>query len=102
MPLLLFNFLFDTALTLVRRWRRGENLAAAHREHLYQLFHRMGYSHRTVALSHYAMCLLQALCTAWLLEMEGEARLIAFLPALLLQLLYARWVLRGAKRHRLI
>lgn len=34
--LMVWPFLFDTAFTLIRRWRRGENVFAAHRAHLYQ------------------------------------------------------------------
>ncbi len=53
--LLLFApFLFDTALTLVRRLRAGENPFAAHRGHLYQRLTTAGWSHRTVAIL-YAM-----------------------------------------------
>lgn len=46
----LWPFLFDTALTLVRRVRRRENLFAAHRSHLYQRLVIAGWSHSGVSL----------------------------------------------------
>lgn len=53
--LLLFSpFLFDTAFTLGRRLRAGENPFAAHRDHLYQRLTDAGWSHRSVA-ALYAM-----------------------------------------------
>lgn len=41
-------FWFDATLTLLRRWRNGENISEGHRKHLYQRLVRMGYSHAQV------------------------------------------------------
>jgi UDP-N-acetylmuramyl pentapeptide phosphotransferase/UDP-N-acetylglucosamine-1-phosphate transferase len=43
-------FLFDAALTLVRRILRGERLHEAHRQHLYQRLVGNGWSHAAVAV----------------------------------------------------
>lgn len=102
MPMLLFHFVFDTAFTLWRRWRAGKNLFQAHREHLYQLFNQLGYSHRTVAFSQYAMCVVQGLAAWWLLHIEGDARLWLFLPVLLLQVAYAAWIMKRARAAGLL
>lgn len=48
--LLLWPFLFDATYTLLQRLRRGENIFAAHRSHLYQRLVIVGYSHRSVTL----------------------------------------------------
>lgn len=40
----------DATGTIVRRWRRGENLLEAHREHVYQRLVRSGWTHRQTAL----------------------------------------------------
>ena len=48
--ILLLPFIFDVLLTLVRRARRGEDLLAAHRSHLYQRLMATGLSHREVLL----------------------------------------------------
>ncbi|GAB6042214.1 MraY family glycosyltransferase [Endothiovibrio diazotrophicus] len=102
MPMLLFHFIFDTAFTLWRRWRAGRNLLQAHREHLYQLFNQLGYSHRVVAISQYLMCLVQGAMAWVMLHIEGAARLWAFLPVLLLQVGYAGWVMTRARRAGLV
>jgi UDP-N-acetylmuramyl pentapeptide phosphotransferase/UDP-N-acetylglucosamine-1-phosphate transferase len=48
--LLVWPFIFDTAFTLVRRLRRGENIVQAHRTHLYQRLVAAGLSHAQVTL----------------------------------------------------
>ena len=48
--LILWPFIFDTVLTLVRRLLRGEMVWQAHREHLYQRLVISGLSQRTVAV----------------------------------------------------
>jgi UDP-N-acetylmuramyl pentapeptide phosphotransferase/UDP-N-acetylglucosamine-1-phosphate transferase len=48
--LLLWPFLFDTALTLTQRSYRRENILAAHRSHLYQRLTASGLSHARVAV----------------------------------------------------
>ena len=58
--LLVWPFLFDTALTLVRRARRHENILAAHRTHLYQRLTATGLSHGTVALLYAALAVVGA------------------------------------------
>jgi UDP-GlcNAc:undecaprenyl-phosphate GlcNAc-1-phosphate transferase len=93
-PVLLFSFLFDTIFTAARRWRSGENLAAAHRTHLYQLLNQSGLSHRLVAGAHYFMAALQGLIALWLIGAPPDQRWFA-LPALLLsQSAYAGACLR--------
>jgi UDP-N-acetylmuramyl pentapeptide phosphotransferase/UDP-N-acetylglucosamine-1-phosphate transferase len=61
LALLLGPILVDTSLTLLRRLAHRENVAEAHREHLYQRVHSFGYSHMRVSLAY---ALLTALCAA--------------------------------------
>ncbi len=56
--LALWPFVFDTAFTLLRRWRRGENIFAAHRSHLYQRLVIAGWRHRDVTLLYLWLALL--------------------------------------------
>ena len=42
------NFLMDSSITMLRRFRRGEKIHQPHREHFYQRLHRSGSSHATV------------------------------------------------------
>jgi UDP-N-acetylmuramyl pentapeptide phosphotransferase/UDP-N-acetylglucosamine-1-phosphate transferase len=47
--MVMWPFVFDATLTLVRRALRGENVFNAHRSHLYQRMVIVGLSHRNVA-----------------------------------------------------
>jgi UDP-N-acetylmuramyl pentapeptide phosphotransferase/UDP-N-acetylglucosamine-1-phosphate transferase len=47
--LILWPFVFDTVLTMVRRASRGEMIWRAHREHLYQRLVIAGFSHSVVS-----------------------------------------------------
>ena len=97
MPLLLLNFIWDTAFTFLRRWRRGENVAAAHRSHLYQLLNQSGLSHRAVALLHWMVAAAQGVGALIMVHIPGGARLLVFLPFLLFQLGYTVLVMRRAR-----
>ncbi len=58
--LLVWPFAFDTAFTLVRRIRRGENILEAHRTHMYQRLVIAGKSHRFVTLLYSVLFLIDA------------------------------------------
>lgn len=49
--LLLGPFFWDATLTLLRRVASGERWHQAHRTHAYQRLHRMGWTHRRIAIS---------------------------------------------------
>ena len=96
-PLLLFHFLFDTGLTAWRRWRRGEKLWQAHREHLYQRLNATGLGHGGVTLAVSASAL--ALAALALTASDSGALWRALGVAFALQLAYATWVARRAPRR---
>lgn len=102
MPLLLFNFIFDTVFTFFRRLIRRENVFAAHRSHLYQLLHQLGYSAPVISGMHYGMCIVQAVCAWWMVRDTQAPDLTAFLPSILIQAGYAAWVMHHAKRASLL
>lgn len=54
-------FVFDTAFTLLRRARRGEDLLRAHRSHLYQRLTQCGWTHRQTASLYAALAAAGAL-----------------------------------------
>ena len=56
--LIVWPFVFDSAFTFLRRLRRGENVFAAHRSHLYQRLTMAGWSHAQVALLYMALAAL--------------------------------------------
>jgi Fuc2NAc and GlcNAc transferase len=58
--LLMWPFLFDTTLTLIRRASRFENVLAAHRSHIYQRLVIAGCSHAQVTLLYAGLAILGA------------------------------------------
>jgi UDP-N-acetylmuramyl pentapeptide phosphotransferase/UDP-N-acetylglucosamine-1-phosphate transferase len=58
--LLVWPFIFDTALTFLRRLCHGENVLEAHRSHLYQRLIIAGYSHRFVLLLYSSLAIVGA------------------------------------------
>jgi len=87
-PLLLFNFIFDTTFTFFRRLTAGENVTMPHRTHLYQLMNRTGHDHRRVSLLHYGMGILQGLGALAMVHLAPQYHLLVFLPFLVLQTVY--------------
>jgi UDP-GlcNAc:undecaprenyl-phosphate GlcNAc-1-phosphate transferase len=101
-PMLLFQFVFDTFFTFSRRLWRGEKVFLAHRTHLYQLLNRMGYSHKAVALFHYAVTAIQGVAAFISVGLPADRRLLVFVPFLIFNIAYARWVLVRARAKQLI
>lgn len=89
----LFPFLFDGALTIVRRALQGENLFQAHRSHLYQRLVIQGKSHRAVS-SLYALYAALSGVAGFAIVTGRWPGAVALVPLGLGTLLYA-WVLRG-------
>lgn len=58
--LVLWPFLFDGTLTILRRLRRRENIFAAHRSHLYQRLNIAGLSHALITKLYAALAILGA------------------------------------------
>ena len=73
--MLLCHFVFDTTFTLLRRWRRGKNIVAAHRSHLYQRLVIAGWRYRDVTLLYLGLAL------RWR-GLAGNTSVAALLPPL--------------------
>jgi UDP-N-acetylmuramyl pentapeptide phosphotransferase/UDP-N-acetylglucosamine-1-phosphate transferase len=58
---LVWIFVFDGILTIIRRALRGENIFLAHRSHLYQRLVIAGFSHQTVTVL-YGMLAITGVC----------------------------------------
>ena len=102
MPLLLFNFIYDTFFTFLRRLFNAERVTQAHRTHLYQLFQRLGFSHKAVGFFHYGVCVAQGFAAVWMVGQTADARWLAYLPFLLFQIIYTVIIIRASKRKGLI
>jgi UDP-GlcNAc:undecaprenyl-phosphate GlcNAc-1-phosphate transferase len=102
MPLILFNVLFDTIFTFIRRLINGEAVTQAHRSHLYQLMNQLGFSHMEVTLTQYCMVFLQGLGALWMVQIAGTERLYIFIPFIILQSIYCYWIIANAKQKRIL
>lgn len=102
MPMLLFNVIFDTFFTFIRRCIRHENVFQPHKTHLYQLLQRSGYTHMEVSLLHYCFCFLQGLGALWIVQIPGNTRLYVFVPFLLLQIFYATLTIKKAIKNGML
>jgi UDP-N-acetylmuramyl pentapeptide phosphotransferase/UDP-N-acetylglucosamine-1-phosphate transferase len=97
-PLLLWPFIFDSALTLLRRALRGENIFAPHRSHLYQRLVIAGHTHLFVTLLYTGLALVgMTLAAVWLRGITGSHVAIATLLPLLCLLLWS-YVVRCERR----
>jgi len=80
-PLLLSGVLSDVAFTLARRALAGENLAQAHRGHLYQVAQRAGIDARIVAAVHWGFAVYGGLCCVIFMAAPGAIKpLLLLLP----------------------
>jgi UDP-GlcNAc:undecaprenyl-phosphate/decaprenyl-phosphate GlcNAc-1-phosphate transferase len=102
MPLLLFNFIFDTFFTFIRRLSRGEYIAEAHRTHLYQLFNQLGNSHIKVTIFHYGVSIAQGIGAIIMVNIPGVNRLYVFIPFLLFQICYCVIIINRSRKAGLI
>jgi UDP-GlcNAc:undecaprenyl-phosphate GlcNAc-1-phosphate transferase len=102
MPVLFFHFIFDTFFTFARRLLAGEDVTQAHRAHLYQLLNRLDWSHVQVSLLHFGMTLIQGLGVVWLLNIDTSERGLVLIPFVLIETLYAFFVIRAARRRELL
>ncbi len=82
-------FGFDATLTLYRRFRRGENVTQAHKEHAYQRLVQSGFSHQKTVV--FAMFINLMLLSALLAGGETSYPYI-LLASLLLLYTVVRWI----------
>lgn len=96
--LFIWPFIFDSAFTILKRLRLGENIFQSHRSHLYQRLVSRGYSHRFVTLLYSYLALTGAfLAWAWFLRIPGGEAAIVGLTPLMAALLWG-FVARGERR----
>ena len=96
LPMLLAGLFWDVGFTLARRAWAGENLARAHRGHLYQLAQRGGVDARVVAMLHWGFAALGGCAALAMMGAEGPLKAIFPLALLLPQLWWTIYVLRRA------
>lgn len=81
MPVIFLPFIFDVTWTVIHRLIRRRNVLEAHREHLYQLRHRLGASHGRVAVDYMTTTAFASAAATMMLAMQPADQ--AVVPALL-------------------
>lgn len=102
LPVIFIPFILDVAFTLTHRLMRGQNVMTAHREHIYQLMHRLGASHGSVAASYVAMIVFCAGLSILMLTMAPQYMGIVPVITGLAFLALARQVYARARKAGLI
>jgi hypothetical protein len=87
-------FIFDASITLLNRLRRGENIFAAHRTHMYQLLTRAGWSHLRVSSLWTSLALVGAVVSLGYGHFVDAVKVSALALFVLLHLLLAFFVFR--------
>jgi len=98
----MFNYIYDTMFTFIRRLVNKENVFSAHRSHLYQLFNRLGYSHVAVSCFQFSLCIAQGVGAIVMINIQGSQRVFIFIPFLLFQVCYSVLIMVRAKKAGLI
>ena len=99
-PILVFSpFVVDATVTLLKRARRSEKLAQAHRNHYYQRLIQMGWGHRNTAIAEYLLMLLAGISALWAIGLDtpGQGYVLALWGVIYLGL--TTWVDRRWRRH---
>jgi UDP-N-acetylmuramyl pentapeptide phosphotransferase/UDP-N-acetylglucosamine-1-phosphate transferase len=98
--LFVFPFLFDTAVTLMRRITRGENVLRAHRSHLYQRLVLQGASHASTSALYGALAAL-GVAGGWTVIAGSAGAQAAVMPAtaVLATMLYGVVAVRERRRR---
>lgn len=100
-PFLFLAYIYDTLITLVRRYVRGDNIFSAHRKHLYQLLVRMGHSHAGVAILYFGLFILQGILIAFMINISPSNHIYFFVPISCLYTLGAISIIKYCKKHEI-
>jgi UDP-GlcNAc:undecaprenyl-phosphate GlcNAc-1-phosphate transferase len=104
-PVAILPFLFDVAFTLGHRVVRRQSIAAAHREHLYQVLLRLGCSHARVTAIYLSLTALATTGAVLMLRLVPREQWYAPVALILLMaapaaMLYARALRLGVIASR--
>jgi UDP-GlcNAc:undecaprenyl-phosphate GlcNAc-1-phosphate transferase len=82
--------IFDTTLTIVRRWSRKLPISTADRQHIHHILLGMGLSHKRVVLVMYLLCLLLGGAALLISVGRSEITLVVLGSLLILAIVWAR------------
>ena len=96
-PMLLAGVLFDVAFTLIRRVFAGENVAQAHRSHLYQVAPRAGVDARVIAGVHWGFAAVGGVVALAFTHAPSGMKLPLLVGVLVPQVVWLGFVVRRAR-----
>lgn len=101
-PILFFGFIFDATLTIFVRFARGRNIFTPHRDHLFQICHRLGVSPPRICAIHLGLFLINgavAMLAQWGAPWQRLYLILLLVP---LHGAYATLVYRADARHGML
>ena len=98
-PLLFFSFIYDVAVTVIRRIWNREPFWLAHRTHLFQLLNRLGFTHAQVTCFHMGMAVIQGLGAVYMQTLRPNLQVLVFLPFLAFMGGYHYWVVSRVNKQ---
>jgi UDP-N-acetylmuramyl pentapeptide phosphotransferase/UDP-N-acetylglucosamine-1-phosphate transferase len=102
MPVIFLPFIFDVGWTLTHRLIRGQNILAGHREHLYQLLLRQGFSHTKIAVLYMSLTAFSTTAAIFMLALSPGAQWLAVALLCALFLMGAAYIHISALRAGLL
>ena len=98
-PMLFCLYLYDVIYTRIRRVYQGHPFLSAHREHIYQLLNRTGWSHPQVVLLYGGFFCIQGMAAYYMQSIPHVIHFYFFLPFLAVYSFLAHKVLKKARRN---
>ena len=98
-PMLFCLYLYDVIFTRLHRLYRGHSFMSAHREHIYQLLNRCGWSHSQVVSLYGGFFCLQGVTAYYMQPFPARYHLYFFLPFLVIYGLLTYKVLIKARQY---
>ncbi|MBL0941210.1 MAG: hypothetical protein IBJ00_00525 [Alphaproteobacteria bacterium] len=100
--LLFLPFIYDVKFTFIRRALKGRSVFMAHREHLYQLLNRSGWSHTQVSLLYFSYTILSGIGVLYLHYYPQNAAYSWVIPYALLYAVHTYSVLKYARLKNVV
>lgn len=100
-PLLLWPCIYDVLNTFSRRLMAGRKVYGSHRDYIFHLLNKMGYSHLEIAVAYYIAIAHQIVAGFILISVDYRLHLFVFLPSVFLFAIYAGVILTRAKKRGL-
>ncbi len=96
-PLLLWPCIYDVLNTFMRRIINGRKIYGSHRDYIFHILNKMGFSHLQIAVAYYIAIAHQIVAGFILISVDYKLHLFVFLPSVCLFAIYAAVILSRAR-----